>query len=124
MSFERSQSTSSNKAETFESSERDNAPGFQEAALAYLREEDKEYFDREFSGELDTEGYLLRKDGTSSNTKPSQNISGKGMQQVTERLRTKEKTSTKDAPCRRVGLRGARDGCSTVTRGYSTPQPA
>lgn len=48
----------------------------QEAALEALKTEDKEYFEREFNGELDAEGYLLRKDGTNSNTKPSQNISG------------------------------------------------
>jgi len=51
-------------------------PMLQEAALLFLKTEDREYFEREFSGELDEEGYLLKKDGGNSNTKPSQNIGG------------------------------------------------
>ncbi|HRH24641.1 MAG TPA: hypothetical protein PK109_03595 [Candidatus Paceibacterota bacterium] len=57
-------------------------PIFQQAALNYLKSADSEYFNREFSGELDSEGYLLRKDGTNSNTRPSQNISGFGLKVV------------------------------------------
>ncbi|OGN05429.1 MAG: hypothetical protein A3B99_01130 [Candidatus Yanofskybacteria bacterium RIFCSPHIGHO2_02_FULL_44_12b] len=45
-------------------------------SLEYLKTKAKEYFEREFSGELDKDGYLMKKDGTSSNTKPSQNIGG------------------------------------------------
>jgi len=60
-------------------------PALQEAALEYLKTEDKEYFEREFNGELDPEGYLLKKDGSPSNTKPSQNIGGgKAMVRVLE----------------------------------------
>lgn len=58
-------------------------PILQEKALQFLRTEDSEFFNREFSGELDDDGYLTKKDGTSSNTKPSQNITG-GMQRVVE----------------------------------------
>lgn len=58
-------------------------PVLQEKALQFLRTEDSEFFNREFSGELDDDGYLTKKDGTSSNTKPSQNITG-GMQRVVE----------------------------------------
>lgn len=61
----------------------------QEAALEYLQTEDSEYFERDFTGELDSDGYLIRKDGKNSNTKPSQNIGPKGMEYVAER--TKEK---------------------------------
>ncbi len=51
-------------------------PIVEQKALEYLKSEDSEYFNREFSGELDNEGYLFKKDGTTSNTKPSQNIGG------------------------------------------------
>ncbi len=51
-------------------------PVLQEMALKYLKEENKDYFEREFTGELDSEGYLDSKKGGSSNTKPSQNIGG------------------------------------------------
>ena len=50
-------------------------PVLQEMALNHLKETQAEYFDREFTGELDSEGYLDSKRGGSSNTKPSQNIS-------------------------------------------------
>ncbi len=33
-------------------------PVLQEMALKYLKEENKDYFEREFTGELDSEGYL------------------------------------------------------------------
>lgn len=48
----------------------------EQKSFEYLRNEESDHFDREFSGELDNEGYLLKKDGTNSNTKPSQNIGG------------------------------------------------
>lgn len=77
---------------SFEELERDSEYKdiLQEAALEYLKTEDKEYFEREFSGELDNEGYLLKKDGSNSNTKPSMNIGGgKAMEAVLEK--TKER---------------------------------
>lgn len=58
------------------------------AALEYLQTEDQEYFDREFTGELDEDGYLVNKDGTSSNTRPSQNITG-GLNRVIEMAKEK-----------------------------------
>ena len=58
-------------------------PILQGKALEYLKTQDAEYFEREFTGELDSEGYLDAKKGGSSNTKPSQNIGGgKAMQWV------------------------------------------
>lgn len=63
-------------------------PILEEESLRYLQTEDAEWFNREFSGELDSEGYLLKKDGTNSNTKPSQNITG-GMQKVVEATRAR-----------------------------------
>jgi len=51
-------------------------PILQEVSLYWLKTYDKEYFDREFTGELDSEGYLKSKSGGSSNTKPSQTIQG------------------------------------------------
>ncbi len=57
-------------------------PLFQDAALQFLKDKDPEYFNREFSGERDSDGYLFRKDGTNSNTRPSQNISGPGIKIV------------------------------------------
>ena len=61
----------------------------QEAALEYLRAKDKEYFEREFTGELDSNGYLIGKDSRSSNTKPSQNIGDKGMKEILEAAKEK-----------------------------------
>ncbi len=51
-------------------------PVLQAQALQYLRTEQSDYFKREFNGELDADGYLVKTDGTPSNTKPSQNIGG------------------------------------------------
>lgn len=48
----------------------------QENALAYLRMRDRKWFFREFSGEVDSTGYLLRKNGQMSNIKPSQCVTG------------------------------------------------
>ncbi|MDB5194808.1 MAG: hypothetical protein JWN50_822 [Parcubacteria group bacterium] len=61
-------------------------PTLQEQALNYLRTKDSEFFNKEFSGELDSEGYLLKKDGTTSNLKPSQNIGGGAAMQRVEEL--------------------------------------
>ena len=64
----------------------------QQKALEYLKTEDAEYFNREFSGELDEEGYLYKKDGTTSNTKPSQNIGGGlAMEKVMQMVRAELK---------------------------------
>ncbi len=55
----------------------------EERSLEFLKTQDREYFEREFTGELDKEGYLIRKDGGRPNTKPSQNIGGgKALEQV------------------------------------------
>ena len=51
-------------------------PILEQKALEFLQTDDAEYFNREYSGEMDEEGYLLKRDGTNSNTKPSQNIGG------------------------------------------------
>ena len=48
----------------------------QKKSLEYLQTADQEYFSNEFTGELDEAGYLIKKDGTSSNAKPFQNIGG------------------------------------------------
>ena len=50
-------------------------PVLQEMALNHLKETQPEYFDREFTGELDPEGYLYLKSGSYPITRPSQNIS-------------------------------------------------
>ena len=67
-------------------------PVLQEMALVYLQNIDKDFFTREYSGERDENGYLKKKDGTNSNTLPSQNITS-GMALVVEmtkqRLRLK-----------------------------------
>jgi len=67
-------------------------PILEHKALEYLQNENAEYFNREFSGELDEEGYLFKKDGTTSNTKPSQNIGGGlAMERVMEMVRAELK---------------------------------
>lgn len=50
-------------------------PILQEKALEYLKTEDKQWFQREFTGELTKDGYLIGKNG-SANTLPSQAIGG------------------------------------------------
>jgi hypothetical protein len=70
----------------------DNNPEAKEilekVSLEYLTIQDKEYFDREFTGELDSEGYLIPKDGSFAGTKPSMNIGGgQAMQWVIERVK-------------------------------------
>ena len=65
-------------------------PILQEVALQYLKEKDREFFDREFTGEIDQDGFLVAKKGGTENTKPSQNITGV-MEWVT--TRTKERLS-------------------------------
>ena len=67
-------------------------PIVEKKALEYLQTEDAEYFNREFSGEMDDDGYLFKKDGTTSNTKPSQNIGGGlAMQKVMEMVKAELK---------------------------------
>ena len=62
-------------------------PILQEVALEFLRTHDKEYFEREFTGELDRRGYLIPKfDANFPRQKPSQNISG-GQKAVAEVVR-------------------------------------
>ncbi|MFA5961397.1 MAG: hypothetical protein WC848_01800 [Parcubacteria group bacterium] len=56
----------------------------QEESLDWLKTQNKEYFNREFTGALDEKGYLIGKDVDSS-TKPFQNIGGgKPMLEVLE----------------------------------------
>ena len=56
---------------------------FQNQMLKYLKTEDTDYFEQNYSGEVDSEGYLFRKDGSNSNSLPSQNTSSKlAMEQV------------------------------------------
>jgi hypothetical protein len=71
-------STGAYESMSFDEIESDPAAGpvLQRVALNYLKTYNKEYFDREFTGELDKDGYLIRKDGQNANTKPSQNIGG------------------------------------------------
>jgi len=57
------------------------SPILQEQALNYLKTEDEEYFNREFTGELDDEGYLIRKSGKAI-TKPSMAFGPAGMDKV------------------------------------------
>jgi hypothetical protein len=60
----------------------------EEASLEYLKTKDREYFDQDFTGELDSQGYLVRRDGGPPNTKPSQHIVG-GMKEVIEMAKSK-----------------------------------
>ncbi len=67
-------------------------PILQEKALEYLKKQDAKYFESEFTGELDKDGYLIsRKGSASSNTKPSQNIGSAGMGWVVEETRREAK---------------------------------
>ncbi|MFA5888615.1 MAG: hypothetical protein WCW47_01485 [Candidatus Paceibacterota bacterium] len=50
-------------------------PILQRLALEFLRTKDREYFIENFTGELDSEGYLIRKSGDAL-TRPSQEIGG------------------------------------------------
>lgn len=61
-------------------------PILQQKALEYLKTRDREYFERNFTGELDAEGYLIPKEGSRAgpNTKPSMNFSGEGMEWIEE----------------------------------------
>ena len=47
----------------------------QKKALEYLKTQDKEWFDREFTGEITEDGYLVDRKGV-ANTKPFQSIGG------------------------------------------------
>lgn len=77
-------------------------PLLEQEALSVLRKQDSQYFDKEYTGELDEAGYLIRKDGDTPITKPIQNISGGLlMQQVLENTQKR-----------------------LVEVGYSEPQPS
>jgi len=98
MSFERFSSTSSHESMSFQELEKDEVAGpiLQKKALEYLKEHDTEYFERDFTGNLDEEGYLVKKDGQTSSTKPSMNIGGgEAMERVVEM--TKEELREKNA---------------------------
>ena len=79
------------QAMDFDELEKDPVAGpiLQQKVLEYLEQPgNSTYFNEDFSGELDDKGYLLKKDGTSSNTKPSQNIGGGlAMEKVIEMVR-------------------------------------
>ncbi|GEM_PF-6701884 len=55
----------------------------QQKALDYLRTQDKEWFKREYTGEITADGFLVDKKGA-TNTKPFQSIGGAGFLQVIE----------------------------------------
>lgn len=60
-------------------------PILQQKALEYLRAKDKEYFERNFTGAFDSEGYLIKKGSAGSGSiKPSQSIGDAGLQEVLE----------------------------------------
>lgn len=87
MSVEKFSSASSHESMSFQELEMDEIAGtiLQEKALEYLKNQDAEYFSENFTGELDEEGYLVRKDGQPSTTKPSMNIGGgEAMKEVLE----------------------------------------
>lgn len=50
----------------------------QQKALEYLKTQDKEWFEKNYNGTLDDEGYLMEKDGRALTT-PMQNIGGEGL---------------------------------------------
>lgn len=54
----------------------DAGPVLQRMALEYLLTDDRVYFEKFFTGDLDKDSYLIRKDEQKPNTKPSQNIGG------------------------------------------------
>ncbi len=58
----------------------------QQEALRYLKTKDKDKFYKEFTGELDSEGFLIRKDGkTATRLKPSVLIQSKwALEEVTK----------------------------------------
>jgi hypothetical protein len=60
-----------------------SGPVLQEQALNYLKTEDKEWFEKEFTGEITPDGYLIGKDGK-ANTKPSQCMGSPGVEKVTQ----------------------------------------
>ena len=65
-------------------------PIFEQKALEYLMETNK-FFKDEYTGEMDEDGYLIKKDGTTG-PKASQNISGgKVAMDVMERVRAELK---------------------------------
>jgi len=75
MGFEQ-QKLASYENMNFEELRKDSVAGpiLEKNALEILQTKDKEYFNREFTGELDEQGYLVRKSDGRALTKPSQNI--------------------------------------------------
>ena len=62
------------KADALRQSDPAFAREFEAESLRFLREADGEWFNREFNGEVDADGYLLDKDGKPTAFLPSQNI--------------------------------------------------
>ncbi len=85
MSFEGIQKIQHSKYETmsFDDLEKDVVASavLREQALNYLKNKDKEWFDKEYTGEVTADGYLIDKDGN-ANTKPTQCLGGSGMEEV------------------------------------------
>lgn len=70
-------------------------PILQQKALEVLKTDDKEWFDSEYTGELDERGYLVKKNETGASTMPSMNISGgKVMEKVLELTRAELKKAS------------------------------
>ncbi len=70
---------------------------FQKQMLEYLKTEDTEWFEGKYNGDTDDEGYLFLKDGTNSNSLPSQNTSSQNAMrkvvQMTKDILSKESNS-------------------------------
>ena len=64
------------------------ADTLERVSLEYLKTQDEVYFYGQYTGELDSDGFLIRKDGRKPLEKPSMNISeGKAMQWVIEKVK-------------------------------------
>jgi hypothetical protein len=59
----------------------------QKKALEYLKTQDKEWFDREYTGELTPDGFLIPKVEGAVGTKPFQSVSGDGFLWVIEQTK-------------------------------------
>lgn len=60
----------------------------EKVSLEYLRTQDRDFLNSQYTGELDPDGFLIRKDGGKPLEKPSMNIGGgKAMQWVIERVK-------------------------------------
>jgi hypothetical protein len=64
-----------------------SGPVLQQKALEYLKTQDKDFFEREYTGELDSDGYMIPKNGELATIKPGMSITGKGMQWVADRVK-------------------------------------